>query len=506
MKILLAAVLMLVGFNCFSQGLPKYLTPWGIYVRPVNTNVVAMVIEHPSLSTNTDWQIVSNGVVMASFRGGGQTNLGNIQAASFNATGQFNGSGAGLTTLSADQLSSGTVPDARFPATLPALSGANLTSLNGSQVLSGTVPAAQLGSGASIGTKFLRGDSSWQIIPGGGDALTTSPLSQFAATTSAQLRGVLSDETGTGVALFDSGSASYLSVSNLVVGTNSVTPFPTNAFEVYRTNGGLAFSVSKTNGNVTVAGTLIANTTTVTGATNSALVASRVMLADANKGESSVTASGAVPIDADGTATTFVQVNALAPSNILTNGSTAFFSSISATGTGPTTIYGSAGLTNYIAVSTLGTLISNVFGAVFNNKGIYISNNAAALAVAYDATSGSLSSAGSNFLNLLVITNFATVSNQLTVAAQPDFRQVSPLFTTNASFTWATPNGFDATGNDINYTTITVTNNSGSAITMTGPANYNLVGTNSINAGGVNEVRFKRNAGVISNWYSLQDR
>lgn len=37
---------------------------------------------------------------------------------------------------------------------------------------------------------------------GGGDALTTDPLSQFAATTSAQLRGVISDETGTGVLVF----------------------------------------------------------------------------------------------------------------------------------------------------------------------------------------------------------------------------------------------------------------------------------------------------------------
>ena len=37
---------------------------------------------------------------------------------------------------------------------------------------------------------------------GTGDALTTNPLSQFAATTSAQLRGVLSDETGTGAAVF----------------------------------------------------------------------------------------------------------------------------------------------------------------------------------------------------------------------------------------------------------------------------------------------------------------
>lgn len=37
---------------------------------------------------------------------------------------------------------------------------------------------------------------------GDGDALTTSPLSQFAATTSAQLAGVISDETGTGALVF----------------------------------------------------------------------------------------------------------------------------------------------------------------------------------------------------------------------------------------------------------------------------------------------------------------
>lgn len=36
----------------------------------------------------------------------------------------------------------------------------------------------------------------------GGDALTTNPLSQFAATTSLQLKGVLSDETGSGASVF----------------------------------------------------------------------------------------------------------------------------------------------------------------------------------------------------------------------------------------------------------------------------------------------------------------
>ena len=62
-----------------------------------------------------------------------------------------NGSGADpswetidLTNLSASHLTSGTVPDARFPSTLPAASGANLTALNGSNISSGTIAAARV--------------------------------------------------------------------------------------------------------------------------------------------------------------------------------------------------------------------------------------------------------------------------------------------------------------------------------------------------------------------------
>ena len=46
-------------------------------------------------------------------------------------------------SLNASNLTSGTVPDARFPATLPAVSGVNLTSLNASNLGSGTVPDAR---------------------------------------------------------------------------------------------------------------------------------------------------------------------------------------------------------------------------------------------------------------------------------------------------------------------------------------------------------------------------
>jgi hypothetical protein len=82
------------------------------------------------------------------------------------ATGVLGGAGTSLTALNASNLSTGTVPDARFPATLPAASGANLTSLNASNLSSGTVATARLGSGTANSTTFLRGDNTWATAGG----------------------------------------------------------------------------------------------------------------------------------------------------------------------------------------------------------------------------------------------------------------------------------------------------------------------------------------------------
>ena len=63
--------------------------------------------------------------------------------------------------------------------------------------LKGLVPAP-----GTITGKVLSDSGSWVALGGGGDALVANPLSQFAATTSAQLLGVISDETGTGSLVF----------------------------------------------------------------------------------------------------------------------------------------------------------------------------------------------------------------------------------------------------------------------------------------------------------------
>lgn len=66
---------------------------------------------------------------------GGAINVGVLAAAS----------GAAIENLDASKLTTGTIPNDRFPSTLPGLNGQNLTNLNGSQIVSGTVVAARIG-------------------------------------------------------------------------------------------------------------------------------------------------------------------------------------------------------------------------------------------------------------------------------------------------------------------------------------------------------------------------
>jgi len=88
------------------------------------------------------------------------------------------------TDISAAKLTAGTVPDARFPATLPAASGANLTNLNATNLGSGTVPTARLGTGTADSSVFLAGNNTWASAGGGkiGQVLQTVKTDTFSGT------------------------------------------------------------------------------------------------------------------------------------------------------------------------------------------------------------------------------------------------------------------------------------------------------------------------------------
>ena len=109
-------------------------------------------------------------IVTTSLTSGTMTSSGTDSVLSFNysthtlAATNFSGSGASLTSLAANQLSSGTIPDARFPSTLPAANGSNLTNLNGSNIASGTVPVARIGTGTKNTSTFYRGDGTFATV------------------------------------------------------------------------------------------------------------------------------------------------------------------------------------------------------------------------------------------------------------------------------------------------------------------------------------------------------
>ena len=85
---------------------------------------------------------------------------GNIAISGFNNDSGFIDGSA----LNASNLSSGTVPDARFPATLPALNGSALTNLDAANLATNLVPTARLGTGTASSTTFLAGDQTYKTI------------------------------------------------------------------------------------------------------------------------------------------------------------------------------------------------------------------------------------------------------------------------------------------------------------------------------------------------------
>jgi len=135
-------------------------------------------------------------------------------------------SGANLTALNATQLTSGTVPDARFPATLPAASGVNLTALNATNLGSGTVPVTRLGTaGTRDATTFLRGDNTWAVVSGvgGSDSFTTISVSGQSNVVADSATDTLTLVAGTGITITTDASADSITITNSAAAANNFT-------------------------------------------------------------------------------------------------------------------------------------------------------------------------------------------------------------------------------------------------------------------------------------------
>ena len=99
-------------------------------------------VEYPAGTTFTQsgtQNVTSGGAI--NVKSGGSIIIDSGAAITNNGT--ATGFSADLTNLNATNLTSGTVPDARFPATLPIANGSALTNLNATALTSGTLPDAR---------------------------------------------------------------------------------------------------------------------------------------------------------------------------------------------------------------------------------------------------------------------------------------------------------------------------------------------------------------------------
>jgi hypothetical protein len=142
-------------------------------------------------------------------------------------------------TVTDTDLGATTVGDAFFKLTNPsAITFTRINADNSVTALSASAFRTAIGAGT-----------------GGGDALTANPLSQFASTTSSQLAGVISDETGTGLAVFNNGPTFIAPILG--------TPASGVATNLTGTASGLTAGNVTTNANLTGPITSVGNATSI---------------------------------------------------------------------------------------------------------------------------------------------------------------------------------------------------------------------------------------------------
>jgi len=197
----------------------------------------------------------------------------------------FSGSGTTLTNLDADNLSSGTLPNARFPATLPALSGANLTSLNATNLGSGTVPVLRLGTaGTRDATTFLRGDNTWAVVAGGGgasDSFSTIAVAGQSSVVADSSTDTLTLVAGTGITITTNAGTDTITITNsgnasdsfttiAVAGQSNVVADSATDTLTLAAGTGISITTNDSTDTVTITSTVSAGVTAFTGLSDSA--------------------------------------------------------------------------------------------------------------------------------------------------------------------------------------------------------------------------------------------
>jgi len=138
--------------------------------------------------------------------------------------------------------------------TTPTLGAATATTINGlaiSQTVSGTLTIANNKTLTANNTLTFSGTDGSTVGFGTGGTVvyTTNNLSVFGSTTSAQLRGVLSDETGTGVAVF---GTSPTFTTSVLTGSTTFAVFNTTATTINAFGAATAVNIGATTGTTTI--------------------------------------------------------------------------------------------------------------------------------------------------------------------------------------------------------------------------------------------------------------
>ena len=194
----------------------------------------------------------------------------------------FSGAGTLITALNATELTSGTVPDARFPATLPASSGTNLTALNATQLTSGTVPVLRLGSsGTRDNTTYLRGDNTWATVSGGttSDSFATIAVAGQSNVVADSATDTLTLIAGSNITITTDASTDSITINSTASGGATSNSFATIAVagqsNVVADSGtdtltlvagtGMSITTDATTDTVTITNTVSAGATAFTG-------------------------------------------------------------------------------------------------------------------------------------------------------------------------------------------------------------------------------------------------